>query len=940
MPDNVQEEILNIRVNFDPSATRKVQQFQSQLTQTFGSGQIQNSVRSATKEVKEFEDALGKLARQGLGITRTFTDLAKVFTPLPVAIAFIGYELLKQIGVMGEWAQKMTEVGNTARMAGMRIGDFTNISNQLRQAGISAQSASGMISSFSRAYAQLMLQPQKRAEFFAMAGPEFAEGMDNALAKLGTFTTNVDKLNYIRHMGLNVYANEFARTHDKMLATYKEEMFLQAFGLEQLINKTEDFTQQDEKHLALQKEMAEKAAILNTQIEIERQKREEIFNLSMGWAVDFEAKIVHIGTILEDAIIDQLEQLKEGKWTPWASPEHPASVAPGLQPGKAPADWSRVTRPPGVGGAVPFMSADVGSGSEHMTVRERRVRAHVQPGTPGTAAGPWTGAPEDKPFWWDWTRSTNVEDRRGEVKEEQTQTIDTNTKEFHDLNARLQRLLDTGIFGKGSTAPAGVVPLAEGGIVSGPTNALVGEKGPEAIIGKGGMSIVDQPTRTVLGKDGTQAVVPLTSAGADIDKTIAGFAKSESGERSIMRHDYAATVVENLAGLRNYNAADHERLKKFFATGGEGMAAADEAWCAHTVRTAYRMAGLGGSLAGTTAAANSFNDWQKEVKPEDVQRGDVLTLPGIKNFRTGHVGLASGPYDPKTHTIPFAAGNTAIPGEGWHKGGAAAITNLPVGGTGSDRLLSARRDVPRIELHSPGPAPSSRLAMMAEGGIAFGESFGASVMPQYPSRAGIGSAVSDTLKEYKSAYDNLAKIASESGGARTSSGLVSHSPGQLFRGAMALLGAGSTAVTAPLHATVGKQASELLGVKQETANLPIDVTQSLLSGPGLLAGAPKVAQYAHTAFDVGKSIYQYAEGQRGPNKLASLAGADDIKARAELDRANIPGGGTTQGTITIDHHEPDSPKAFRKGPLLRPTKLNRQSSMVDAAHSPAPTGAQ
>jgi hypothetical protein len=45
--------------------------------------------------------------------------------------------------------------------------------------------------------------------------------------------------------------------------------------------------------------------------------------------------------------------------------------------------------------------------------------------------------------------------------------------------------------------------------VHGPTHALVGEAGREAIVGPHGTRIVDKPTVTTLGKDGTEAVVPI-----------------------------------------------------------------------------------------------------------------------------------------------------------------------------------------------------------------------------------------------------------------------------------------------------------------------------------------------------------------------------------------------------------------------------------------------
>jgi DNA-binding ferritin-like protein len=218
--------------------------------------------------------------------------------------------------------------------------------------------------------------------------------------------------------------------------------------------------------------------------------------------------------------------------------------------------------------------------------------------------------------------------------------------------------------------------------------------------------------------------LPLTSGGADIDKTIGGFQKQEW---YIAGREYAASLIESLDGLRNHSPADKEKLKKFMAAGGErdadnGLNPMDEAWCAHTVRSAYRQAGLGEALGGTSPTASSFKNWQTEVKGENVQRGDVLLLPPTSE-RSGHVGVGGSSYDPATKTIPLAAGNQALPGQKYERsnprqgeGGAASTVPLPVGGPelGPDRLLTARRAMPPIELRTPGPASSSVVAAPGE----------------------------------------------------------------------------------------------------------------------------------------------------------------------------------------------------------------------------------
>jgi hypothetical protein len=493
-----QQETLRIKVDLDTGqATRNLQAFQQAASQVGST--VQHARNQAKPAIEEWQKAVANLTKEALGVGRVFGELTKILNPWTLGIGLIGYELFRQLGIMKEWARNITEMGNSARMAGLRLGEFRSISDQLRQAGISAQASQSLIQNFSRAYAELM-QPgsERRAQLFAMGGAQFAGGMQQALVRLSTLTTETQRLNYIRHLGLNVYANEFSRTHDKQLATYKEEIFLQLFGAQELINRQTDFRELTEEQLKRQDQMQADAAELNAALEKERQTREEIFNLTFGWATKFETKIVDIGKELEDQIVDQLKQIHEGTWTPWASPEHPAALAPGLQPGKTKEDWSKVLRPQQFAG-------------------DRADVFGLAPGSLGYGD-----------ISQGWRRSTNVEDDR---TQEQVQAVDTNTKEFHDLNQRIERLIDTGVFGR--PGAAGLPQMAEGGGTTGRT--VVGEKGPEIVksVQSGQSIIVASPTVVGAG----QSVTPLGK----------GYAATPGDTSSLGRAMGAANLSQRIA---------------------------------------------------------------------------------------------------------------------------------------------------------------------------------------------------------------------------------------------------------------------------------------------------------------------------------------------------------------------------------------------------------
>jgi hypothetical protein len=881
MASRTEEVVLRISMIADDEATRKVQQLNQQLSQL--PQPVQKGMRESTKQVSEFQEALGKLSRHALGVTGDLVDLAKIIGPVGGGIALIGVELVRSIAHAKEWARAVIDMGNAAKMAGLQPGVFRDLTNQFERMGVKLPDATQTLTEFNQAVAETtQASSSRRDSLLRMAGAQ-RELYTDEVRRIATLQTTRQRLNEVRHFAENQYWTMRKNGVDETTARIRQQQILEVYGAKWLITVNQDFTEASAEQVENWNKQTVKAQELNAELVKEAQLRDQIFEKTFGWVTGLETKALKLIELLESPILDQL---KQGPHIPLATPEHPASAAPGLQPGKTKEDWKKALGPQ-MFGADP---ADV---------------LGLAPGSLGH--GDITQG---------WRHSENVQDSRDALQQHVDDVarhgtaVDTSTKEFRQLNQNIQQLIDTGVFGP-------PVAMAEGGVVAGPTNALVGEAGPEAIISKSGTSIVNKPTRMMLGTDGAQAVVPLSSAGADIDKTISGFAKSESGERSIMRHDYAASLVENLAGLRAYNPQEKELLRKFMVTGGQGMHAIDVAWCASTVRSAYTQAGLGGSLGGTNAVASSFNTWQKEVKPEDIQRGDVLTLPAIKNFRSGHVGVAAGPYDPKTQTVPFASGNTALGGK-WVEGGAAAVTNLPVGGTGTDRLLSARRDVPRIELHSPGPASSSRVAMMAEGGL---------VVPMGAAPPGLGGPPASSSYGLTGDADTL-----------TPAGRAA---------AAAVQGAGSAA--AGYASGIWQEARQRqaeIGAAQKTSTWPefsknpfvspIKAIPDVLGRLGLFGGyGPTAQKYKGPDQEppTGGLLSRSLEEQYHGSPLARDAGLNDIRATVDRSFGSGRGGGTTEGTITIEHQETGR-SGPRKAPLFRKPQIARQTQMQPAEHGP------
>jgi hypothetical protein len=478
----------------------------------------------------------------------------------------------------------------------------------------------------------------------------------------------------------------------------------------------------------------------------------------------------------------------------------------------------------------------------------------------------------------------------------------------------------------------GSVPIramAEGGIVQGPTRALVGEAGPEAIVSKGGTSVVSKPTQLMLGTDGAQAVVPLTSAGADIDKTVAGFAGQE---KYIAGRAQAADLIQTLDGYQKANPQQKNLLRKYMQTGGEGMSAIEEAWCAHTVRSSFRQAGLGESLGGTSAAASSFNTWQRGVDPTQAQRGDVVTLPGIAPFgvggrgRTGHVGIVTGPYDPNTGSLPYESGNTGT------SPGMVKQANLPVGGTGSNRVLSVRRAEPRIQLHAP-----TQVAAMASGGI---------VVPMGAPPPGLGgpttsaagfsgdsvtaaghAAYAAAAPHVQNVISNIhSLIAGHQRGISTEPGLAAAFSGQggdLLRAGLVAATTKEELLGAGIHGVLEPTLTQA-GMSKAGAGLTSDVTGILGTSSIVDKMLPALAARGKQAFQLGQAALGYEH---------------ETADRKSVDRAAGGGGGSIEGTMTIEQRTENVAKP-RREPLFRPTHIDRRAQMTPAQGGPGAQSAE
>jgi hypothetical protein len=266
--------------------------------------------------------------------------------------------------------------------------------------------------------------------------------------------------------------------------------------------------------------------------------------------------------------------------------------------------------------------------------------------------------------------------------------------------------------------------------------------------------------------------------------------------------------------------------------------------------------------------------------------GEKERVPGYHTSDAGgeRYGLESGPKDKAWHDAmvasiagqmdvamlppaPFAEGGTvvpdiALPGRpGAAKSASEALAGSSIRehiGTWASSVSSYLSNTYNII-----GSETAKAAGVAAGAKSFGESFGASLA------LGAGSEL------------------------------------EARRIAANLVGAKDKAISEVLHSTVSPALAEGLGVSQETANLPVDVAQSLLV-PGAARHISSMAAHAQTAYGVAKNVHDYLQGKRGVES------------------------GEVHGTGKVKVNIPES-QVGNIGALLKPIPINRQTQMEPAA---------
>lgn len=224
-----EQEELRLTVNLADNASAGLQKLNEEIKQ-LGSGAGQQHIEKFKRETAEITT---KVKGMSVEVGDAFKNLGMLRSGLALGgagLALFGYEMTKQIGVVGEYAAKLRQLAQLGAKIGVDPGTIRNISDQLKIFGVSGEQAQASISKFATAMAQLQREPSMRAGILRDTAREGVGAMNALIDKLNQTTDVEDKLNLVRQASEAVRLNALKRGASEERAANEARLFGQKLG--------------------------------------------------------------------------------------------------------------------------------------------------------------------------------------------------------------------------------------------------------------------------------------------------------------------------------------------------------------------------------------------------------------------------------------------------------------------------------------------------------------------------------------------------------------------------------------------------------------------------------------------------------------------------------------------------------------------------------------
>lgn len=451
MPTELQE--LQLRVALIDEASLGVTKLRDELRQ-LSEGTGKRSLDRFRSEQAEFGKQIKELSELAEGGGKKLSDYVGKFGA--AGAAFGGFAAALAVGLysLKEFADRITDLANKAKVIGMDPATMQNIIEQYERLGVEASTTEKNLSGFSEAIAEInRIGSQRRMEMIQAAGA-WGEVMDKGIARIQAQTSWEDKLNEVLTQAQNVYDNRLAETNGNIADANKAENdFLKLWNLDPSVKILRNLDRVTE----------ERKKIIEQRAKLAADYRRTFTELGQEWTDLLDdirtSALASDGTIVTGLrlAVDLVKALHELWRQPWVGTATKAAVGAGARAipgvGTAITTIDLLKQGLGGGGGAPPVAAGgesesfegrfgnwpQGGGATRLLSDEGAQPSGGKEGfsTPGFSKG------------WEWMRrSENIEDRR-QFDQSMTQgddyvrALNDNTAEVKRMNENF-KLLDQG----------------------------------------------------------------------------------------------------------------------------------------------------------------------------------------------------------------------------------------------------------------------------------------------------------------------------------------------------------------------------------------------------------------------------------------------------------------------------------------------------------------
>ena len=229
-----EQEELKLVVTLVDNASAGLGKLQDQIKELGGGGGAGGNkhIEKLNEGTKALTETLSKMTGSFGEAFKSLGMLRLGFIGGVAGLAAFGYEMAKQIKDLGDYTDKIRNLGQLGKDIGVNPGAIKNISEQLKVFGVSAEQSEAAISKFAQRMAELQRDPRVRMGILQETAntPQAQADMKARIDALNNAVTIEDKLNIARQMYENIRQNARKRGESEERAADEARQGMLKFG--------------------------------------------------------------------------------------------------------------------------------------------------------------------------------------------------------------------------------------------------------------------------------------------------------------------------------------------------------------------------------------------------------------------------------------------------------------------------------------------------------------------------------------------------------------------------------------------------------------------------------------------------------------------------------------------------------------------------------------